>query len=62
MNKKNIWREDSSSHKANYMRNHLYATAELITTAYWKPIQIIGICMGIYRKVDKTVEMHINSH
>ena len=37
MNKKNIWREDSSSHKANYMRNHLYATAELITTAYWKP-------------------------
>ena len=24
--------------------------------------QIIGICMGIYRKVDKTVKMHINIH
>ena len=24
--------------------------------------QIKGICMGIYCKIDKTVEMHINSH
>ena len=23
--------------------------------------QIIGICMGIYRKIDQTVKMHINS-
>ena len=24
--------------------------------------QIIRICMGIYRKIDKTVKMHINSY
>ena len=59
MNRKNIWSEDSSSHKANYMRNHLYATAELITTAYWKPNY--RDLYGNYRKVDKTVKMHINS-
>ena len=24
--------------------------------------QIKGICMGIYCKIDKTVEIHINNH
>jgi len=30
-----------------------------LTTAYWKPNHI-GICMGIYRNIDKMVKMYTN--
>ena len=33
-----------------------------LTTTYWKPNILIRSCVGIYRKIDKTVKMYINSY